>query len=297
MKILSFGSLNIDRVYQLTDFVKAGETVASTAFSMVAGGKGLNQSIALAKAGNQVWQAGAAGSDGGMLLDALTAAGVDISCVKASAQPTGHAVIQVDSSGQNCIIISGGANLDITEKDIDAVLSRFSPGDMLVLQNEISNIPYLLRRGRELGMRVVMNPSPLTSELVNYPLECADLLILNEIEGAFLAGETDPDRITAALRRKYPNSDILLTLGGDGSRYLGKEGSFSQSIFPVVAVDTTAAGDTFCGYFLTCISRDMPVETAMGYASAASAIAVSRPGASTSVPTMEEVEEFLRQAT
>ena len=295
MKILSFGSLNIDRVYQMAEFVKAGETVASTGFSMVAGGKGLNQSIALAKAGNQVWQAGAAGSDGGMLLETLSAAGVDTSCVKISSQPTGHAVIQVDRSGQNCIIISGGANLDITEEDIDAVLSRFSAGDILVLQNEISNIPYLLRRGRELGMKVVMNPSPLTPELSGYPLECADLLILNEIEGAFLAGETEPDRITACLRQKYPHSDILLTLGGDGSRYLGREGSFTCGIFPVNAVDTTAAGDTFCGYFLTCISRGMAVDGAMRCASAASAIAVSRPGASTSVPTMKEVEAFLTQ--
>ena len=293
MKILSFGSLNIDRVYQVADFVRGGETIASTNFSMIAGGKGLNQSIALARAGSQVWHAGAVGEDGAMLREALESSGVDTSLVKTSAAPTGHAVIQVNQQGQNCIIIAGGANQDITEEDIRRAISQFGPGDILLLQNEINNIPALLQLGRQQGMYIVFNPSPVTPALLEYPMECVDLFILNEIEGALLSGEENLSLVPQALRRKYPRAAVLLTLGDQGCRYLDDKEEASFGIFPVQAVDTTAAGDTFCGYFLTAIARGLTVPEALRRASAASAMAVSRKGASISIPTWDETDHFL----
>lgn len=293
MKILSFGSLNIDKVYKVTDFVHAGETISSLEFNLFPGGKGLNQSIAAARAGAQVYHAGAIGGDGELLKATLTGAGVHTKHLKTCEAPSGHAIIQVNSKGQNCIIICAGANGQITNEDVDSSMADFERGDILLLQNEINNLPYIMKKGNELGLQIVFNPSPITPELTSYPLEYVDIFIVNEIEGALLSGEKDNDKILEGLASRYPKARILLTLGSDGCMYKDSEQETGFGIFNTKVVDTTAAGDTFCGYFLACICEGKNAADAIRLATAASSIAVSRKGASTSIPDMREVIEFL----
>lgn len=161
MKILNFGSLNIDYVYTVGHFVQPGETVRSEKLEQFCGGKGLNQSIALARAGASVWHAGKVGVDGEMLVEALQKAGVDTAYVEQSTKRTGHAVIQVDASGQNCILLHSGANADLDETMIDRVLAHFGQGDILLVQNEQNNLPYVMEQAHAHGLLIACNPSPI----------------------------------------------------------------------------------------------------------------------------------------
>ena len=297
MKVLNIGSLNIDKVYKVEHFVQAKETIKSLGYEENSGGKGLNQSVALAKAGAEVYHAGSVGKDGDMLLDVLKSAGADTSLIKRSEAPTGHAIIQVEENGQNCIIICGGANDDGTREDIDKALSGFEKGDVLLLQNEISNLDYAIEKGHEKGLTVMLNPSPISEGLKKCRLDLVDYFILNEVEGEALTGVSaaDPDGVLEALRNAFPKAAFVLTLGENGAVYVNGEEKTSHGIFRVKAVDTTAAGDTFCGYFIAGLTKGWDSEKLLEYASAASAIAVSREGAAPSVPTLNEVEEFLRE--
>lgn len=294
MKVLSFGSLNVDYVYALDHFVQAGETIAASGRSIHRGGKGLNQSVALALAGAETYHAGRLGQDGLMLRDWLVRNGVDVSLTEIDPEiPSGHAIIQVVPSGQNSIIILAGTNGSITEDFVDRMLASFGPGDWMLLQNETSCRDYAIRRAAEKGLKVALNPSPMTDELASSPaLADVTYFILNEIEGKAVTGETDPDRICLAMKEKYPNGIIVLTLGSDGVVYYDGERRLSHGIYPVKAVDTTAAGDTFAGFFLATLANGGDPETALQRASKASAIAVTRPGASDSIPSLREVLEL-----
>ena len=255
MKILNFGSLNLDLVYQMPHFVRAGETLSSTGFSRNVGGKGLNQSVALAKAGAEIYHAGLVGEDGEMLRAFLADNGVDTRFVRTIDQPSGHAVIQVVPEGNNCIFLYGGANQCVTEAFIQEVLENFGPGDFLVLQNEINKIDAIIHAAHARGMQVVLNPSPIADNLKTLPLEKISWFILNEIEGAELSGETEADRILDKLTALYPHAKIVLTLGGDGSVYAGDGERVRQRAYRVQAVDTTAAGDTFTGFFFAAVAH------------------------------------------
>ncbi|MBR3271772.1 MAG: ribokinase, partial [Clostridia bacterium] len=160
MRVLVFGSLNIDRTYSVPHFVRAGETLTASRMELFRGGKGFNQTVALARAGVPVAMAGAVGSDGDFLTEPLSAEGVDISRIKRTDGASGHAIIQVNAEGNNSIIILAGANGTITYADADAALSGYGKGDWLVLQNEISSLDYIIRTAHEKGMTVVLNPSP-----------------------------------------------------------------------------------------------------------------------------------------
>lgn len=293
MKILNYGSLNIDHVYQVDHFVRAGETTSSLGFQDFCGGKGLNQSIALARAGAEVYHAGKIGQDGLPLRDLLREAGVHTTYLEiAEGIPTGHAVIQVDKSGQNCIIIHGGANTAIGTDDIDRTLSHFEAGDILLLQNEISNVDYAIRKARELGMRVALNPSPIDERLVAWPeLRYVDWFILNEVEGTQLTGKQEGGDICRALTAKYPAAKVMLTLGKQGCMYYDGGTYLTHGIYDVPVVDTTAAGDTFTGYFLACVTEGLDVSVALELASKASSIAVNIAGASSSIPGRQAVEQ------
>ena len=293
MKILNFGSLNLDYVYAVDHFVAEGETLASTKLQIFSGGKGLNQSVALARAGADVYHAGCIGSEGGMLTDILQSTGVDITYVKTVESPTGHAIIQVDPSGRNCILLFGGANLWNNPPYIDKVLADFDAGDWLVLQNEISCIDHLISAAKTKGMTVVLNPSPFSPALIKAGLGKVDYLLLNETEGKQLTGYDAPADILTAIRTAYPTLKVVLTLGKDGCIYDDGTQRLSHGIFPVTAVDTTAAGDTFTGFFIGAVSKGLSPADAIRQASAASAIAVSRPGAAPSVPTADEVDTVL----
>ncbi len=290
MKYLVFGSLNIDRTYSVPHFVAAGETLSADAMELFCGGKGFNQAVALARAGKPVSFAGAVGSDGEMLLDALRADGIDDRYVKRTAGASGHAVIQVDPKGQNCIIILSGANGQITPADADAVLQDFAAGDLIVLQNEISNVRYILQEAKKKGMIVALNPSPFNSRIEEYDMDCVDYLLVNEVEGEAIAGCAEPQAIADCLHEKYPNMNLVLTLGSRGAIYCGADGSrCATGIYRTNAIDTTAAGDTFTGYFLAQITSSGDAALALQQASIASGISVSRKGASPSIPRKEEV--------
>ena len=297
MKILNFGSLNLDYVYSVDHFVAEGETLASTVRNTFCGGKGLNQSVALARAGAETYHAGCIGPEGDMLIEMLESAGVDTRYVRRVDVPTGHAVIQVDPRGRNCILLFGGANRCNDPAFVDEVLADFEKGDWLVLQNEISSLPHLIASAKAKGMVVVLNPSPFDLSLVAAGLDQVDYILLNETEGKQLTGYDAPANILNAVRATYPSLKVVLTLGKDGCIYDDGVQRLAHGIYPVTAVDTTAAGDTFTGFFIGAVSAGASPADAIRTASAASAIAVSRPGAAPSVPAANEVTEFLKTNT
>lgn len=291
MKMVVFGSLNIDKTYSLTDFVHPGETVSALKMEQFCGGKGFNQAVALRRAGNEVCFAGAVGTDGGFLLDTLDRNGIDRTFVKQTDGATGHAIIQLDAKGQNCIIILAGANGEITVADVEKTLAAFGEGDLIVLQNEISCVPEIIRLAHEKGMIVAFNPSPFNEKIAACDISGVDYLLVNETEGAAMAGETNPDAILDALHARYPRLNVVLTLGGDGSVFQNADGTrHACGIHKVQAVDTTAAGDTFTGFFLSEMLRHGDAPRALKIAAKAAGIAVSRKGAEPSIPMMAEVE-------
>jgi len=294
MKVLNFGSLNVDYVYDVDHFVMPGETITAYGRNIFAGGKGLNQSVALAKAGVEVYHAGSIGADGDILTETLDMAGVDTSFIYKQDAPGGHTVIQVDKNGQNCIIFYGGTNMMISRGHIDKVLASFDEGDILVLQNEINELGYIIDKAYGKGMKIALNPSPCNEAVTELPLEKISWFIINEIEGATIAGTESIDDMIPEIARKYPDAKILLTLGDMGAKYYDGHNTYEQGIFPVKAVDTTAAGDTTLGYFISGVASGLEAGEILRRAAKASSMAVSKKGASGSIPTLEEVEAELR---
>lgn len=301
MKILVYGSLNIDYVYSVDHFVRAGETISSDGRNIFCGGKGLNQAIAFSKYGLDTFMAGSVGeSDSDMLLETLEKAKVNTDFVTKKDMPSGHTVIQNTPDGENSIILFGGANQSITKEDVERTLDNFGEGDYIILQNEINLGGFIIEKAREKKMTVVLNPSPMDEKILSLPLDKVDVFVLNEIEACAILGTkvnedvSDGKALISKLSDKFPNSKILLTLGEGGSLYTDGEKVYSHGIYKVKALDTTGAGDTFTGYFIgEIIAGKSPFE-ALNTASAASAIAVSRKGASVSVPYYREVTEFLK---
>lgn len=289
MNVVNFGSLNLDHVYAVDHFCRAGETIHTAGYTQNAGGKGLNQSIAVARSGQTLCHAGMLGAGGEPLAQLLEGCGVDLRYLGRTETPQGHAIIQVQPDGQNCIFLYGGSNQAVTPEDIDAVLSHFAPGDYLLMQNELSNFTYLLRAAVGRGLRVVLNASPISEEVLAADLTGVDWLVVNEIECAAIAGCSTPEESYAALRARYPGLGILLTLGSEGSVSWKDGVEIRQCAYPVQAVDTTGAGDTFMGYFVGCLAQGMERKDAMQYAAMAASIAVTRPGAAPSIPMMAEV--------
>lgn len=293
MKVLNYGSLNVDITYHVEHIVKEGETVSSLAVGTNAGGKGANQSAALAKAGVGVFHAGKIGRDGVFVSELLSGYGADVGFISVTDdQESGKAVIQVDRQGKNCIILHPGDNRRNTRAEMDRVLSHFDKGDYLILQNEINDVGYLMERAHGKGMRICINPSPIDDEAAALPLYLADLVFVNEIEGAYLAG-LDPGagygQIAAALGERFPETAVLLTVGRNGSYHIRGGEVVHQGIIDYPVVDTTAAGDTFMGYFIASMLKGLPVEQCLFFASKASGIAVSRKGAMQSIPFADEV--------
>lgn len=291
MKILNFGSCNIDYVYSLDHIVAAGETETSGAMNIFPGGKGLNQSIALARAGAKVRHAGCVGADGSMLLDILKENGVDISDIKRTDGKNGHAIIQVSRDGENSIFLYPGSNVMITEEYVCHVLEDFSEGDIILLQNEINELEYIVEKAFEKGMCIVLNPSPCNEKIRDIDFNMLSYLILNELEAENVSGANDAAQCFKYFAENYPGLKVVLTLGKKGSRFFGGGEELYQPSFAVETVDTTAAGDTFTGYFIASVAEGKSVAEALRLASAASAIAVSRHGAAPSIPYKNEVLE------
>ena len=301
MKVLCYGSLNIDFVYTVDHFVRKGETLGSEALSVFTGGKGLNQSVALKRAGADVMHAGAIGEDGRFLLDFLNESGVDTTLVKILPDVrTGNAIIQNDRAGDNCILLYGGANRAVTEEMAEETLSHFSEGDWIILQNEISCLSFIMRKAHEKGMKTVLNPSPIDESVMELPLEYVDVFMVNETEAAAIikavtgkeADIKDHEYISRIFRDTFPGSVTVLTLGEKGSVYISSEKTFFQKAYPVKAVDTTAAGDTFTGYFIAGLLSGTSPEESMDTAARASAIAVTGKGAAPSIPERAEISRL-----
>ena len=288
MKILNFGSCNIDFVYNLEHIVREGETISAEKMEKFSGGKGLNQSIALAKGGAEVYHAGKIGADGEFLREILKDAGVNTNYLETVNEPTGHAIIQVSKSGQNSIIISDGANGCVDKAFIDGVLCNFSKDDILVLQNEISNVDYIVEKADSIGMKIVLNPSPYNQKIKDIDFNKLWLIIINEVEGKDITGKASPELIIKALREKYKNLKIVLTLGSKGAMFSGERECFCPA-FEVKAVDTTGAGDTFTGFLISALSKGEDIEFALKKAACASAIAITKSGAANSIPSQSEV--------
>lgn len=293
MRALVFGSANLDRTYHVKSFVSEGRTISCTGMEEACGGKGFNQAIALSKAGVETFFAGAVGRDGSELIKVLEDADVDTRFLMRRDTLSGHAVIQIDAKGRNCIIVCPGANDSVTENDVDDVLGSFGEGDLLVVQNEMSNTRHAIDVAHERGVLVALNPSPFDGRVLDWDIGSADYLFVNESEGESLSGDKAPEAILESLHARFPHTCIVLTLGEQGSRCIDCDGvRRSAAALQVDAVDTTAAGDTFTGYFLAARLQGESLDTALLMASAASGIAVTRHGAAPSIPSREEVLEM-----
>ena len=309
MKIVNFGSLNLDHVYRVKHFVRPGETLTAESLQRLHGGKGANQSVALARAGvKNLCHAGCIGKDGVQLKEKLEKEGVDCRFLFVSEQiPTGHAVIQVTDSGENNIILFGGANRAITVDMVDQVMDFLEEGDYLVLQNEINLMDRIMMLAHRKGARIFLNPAPMNGDILSCPLELADTFIVNQTEACGLVGENTntpgdsppPEYLLEKIRNQFPSVSVLLTLGEAGALYSGG-GRFSTASSGEIlriravktrAVDTTAAGDTFTGYFIAGLFQGMPLRDSLSRAARASAAAVSRKGAQSSIPRLAELKE------
>lgn len=294
MRVLNYGSLNYDYTYQVDHMVQPGETLSSSEMQTHCGGKGLNQSIALARAGVFVSHAGMAGEDGEQLLEACRDNGIDTEYIRLCRGKSGHAIIQVTPQGENCILLYGGANRKNSMEQIRDVLDHFGTGDVLLLQNEINLLPEVIEAAYEKGMEIVLNPSPFDAGVKACDLRKVSVFLVNETEGKQMTGKENPQEIAEEMIRLYPDSRIVLTLGEDGALYRDAKQEIRQLAFHVKALDTTAAGDTFTGYYLAGVLSGLGVRQALKRAGAAAAIAVTRQGAAASIPLPGEVDEFLR---
>ena len=295
MKVLDLGSMNLDLVYSVDHIVRPGETESSTGMNTFLGGKGMNQAVALAKAGVEVYMGGMIGEDGQPFLNACGEFGVRADYIRTVPGKSGHAIIQIDQNAQNCILLYGGANQCLTEEYVDETLSHFGSGDVLLLQNEVNLLPYIVDQAYEKGMQIALNPSPFNEKLQAVDMKKISIFLLNEVEGGQVTGETEPQAIIEKMRGLYPHAKIVLTLGQDGSVYSDEAQQHFQPIFPVKAVDTTAAGDTFTGYFLAGLTEGMDIPQTLKMSAKASSIAVSRAGAVPSIPWRKEVMEALAE--
>lgn len=293
MRILNFGSANLDYVYQVPHFAAPGETISAHNQTVNPGGKGLNQSIALARAGAEVFHGGCIGQGGDPLAALLQENGVDTRYLKQVDALQGNAMIAVNNNGENFIMLYGGSNQAVTYSQVDETLAAFEAGDYLVLQNEISCLPYLIRQAAAKGMHIVFNPSPFEESLRELDYNAISWLFVNEIEGEQITGQKQPAAIWDALHSRYPSLNLVLTLGSAGAQCFTSNEEICQPCFPATPLDTTAAGDTFTGFFLASLTAGEPLAVCMERAAMASAISVSQLGASCSIPTAREVTEAL----
>jgi len=295
MKVLNFGSLNLDYVYQVEHFVQPGETLSAVSQSLNPGGKGLNQSIALAKAGAEVCHAGCLGRGGESLGALLRENGVNIEYLLPVDALQGNTVIQVNAAGENCILLYGGSNQCVTEEQVRHTLSHFAPGDWLVLQNEINQLPLIVDTAYEHGMKIALNPSPYNRKLAEVDFGKLNWLLANEVEAEQLSGSSQPADAWRLLHMRCPGLSLLVTLGSEGSIAFTAAETVRQAAFPAAAADTTAAGDTYTGYFIAGLLEGHSLAECMRQASMAASISVTRIGAAESIPARTEVEKRLEE--
>jgi len=286
MKILNFGSINKDFFYSVNDFVRPGETISSNRYDIKIGGKGLNQSVGISKAGAKVYHAGIINKEDTFIIDKLKSWKINCDNILLSDNPTGHAIIQVNKKGENSIIIHGGANHDFNLKSIKSILSKFETGDVLLLQNEINNIDEIIDRAHYKKMKIIFNPAPFNNDILKYDLNKINTLILNQSEGEGLSNEKIPDKILKVLNNNFKNTEIILTLGEKGSLYSYKDELIKIRANDVKTVDTTGAGDTFIGYYVAGFASKMNKKDNLNRASEAAALTTIKLGGAESIPSI-----------
>ena len=294
MKVFNFGSINIDHIYRIPHFVRPGETLASDKYQMMLGGKGANQSIAMARAGVMVQHIGRISYHDEWICRKLQKNGVGVYCLQHVDEPTGHAIIQVSDIGENSILLFGGANHGFSKLSLTEYFSSAQAGDWLLLQNECNHTEDALRLAKDHDMTVAFNPAPMTSDVLNLPMDCVDYLIVNEIEAEGLVNDPNlnadkPKALIERLHQRHPHLKIVLTLGKQGVLYKDSEQSLAIAAEVVDVVDTTAAGDTFIGYFIQQLVVGEPIKVALEMANRAAAITVQTLGASDSIPYITQL--------
>lgn len=296
------GSLNMDIVNRVEQAPRPGQTIRALETSFIPGGKGANQAVAAARAGASVVMIGAIGDDayGQTLKETLAKAGADTSGVITKKNiSSGVAFISVDTQGENSIIVAEGANGRLSIQDIKESESLLEQTERVLFQNEIpfETLLYALKYLASLNKYIIYNPAPAL-DIPPEVYQWISLLILNETEAEALSGlkvDTEEDILQAAKALLQKGCrEVILTLGAKGLLYINQSGIVSRmDAFKVTAVDTTAAGDTFVGAYAAGVSKNMSIQEALRFASAASALAVTRKGAQTSIPTRVEIEAFL----
>ncbi len=296
--VLVVGSLNMDLVVPVPRHPKPGETVVGGDLRRFPGGKGANQAVAAARLGARVRMIGRVGADayGTELKRGLEAEGIETADVAELDAPTGVALIGVSEDGQNAIVVSPGANARLRPEDLAP--ERFAGAGVAVLQLEtpLATVRRAAELGRAAGARVLLNAAPAQA-LPEGLLKAVDLLVVNEFEAAQVAGAREPEgpeealALARELARRVPVA--VVTLGARGLVWAGVEGEGVLPAFEVRAVDTTAAGDAFVGGLAAALAAGEPLQPALRFASAAGALAATRPGAQPSLPNKEAVETLL----
>ncbi|WP_208347130.1 ribokinase [Pseudaestuariivita rosea] len=285
MTIYNLGSINIDHFYQVPHLVKPGETLAAESYHVGLGGKGTNQSVAAARAASQVLHIGSIGHDAIWIKDRMTQYGVDVSHVRETDTPTGHAIIQVDDAGENSITIFAGANANQSTQHIKRALDTAGSDDTLLLQNETSHQVEAAQIALERGMRVIYSAAPFDADSVMAVLPFVTMLAVNRIE-------------MQQLTDQFQQIDVpqkLVTLGSDGAYWTDNKTKINAPAFKVKAVDTTGAGDTFLGFFAASLDQGKPVQEALRIASAAGALMVTKEGTADAIPSIDDVSVFLSE--
>ncbi|SEQ87318.1 ribokinase [Thalassovita taeanensis] len=287
MAIWNLGSINADYFYRVPHLPGPGETIAATDLTRGLGGKGANMSVAAARAAAHVAHIGAVGSDGAWAVERLTEYGVDTRRIQTVDTATGHAIITLDSRGENAIVLFPGANMNISQNAVGLALTEAEQGDILLMQNETSQQAFAAETGSKMGLRIAYAAAPFSTESVGAVLPFLDILILNKIEMAQL-------HLATGL---MPSADmgvdtVIVTLGADGCALYDRSAGWVPQHFPAVpvtAVDTTGAGDTFTGYVLAALDRGMTMPDAIRLAAKAAALMVTRYGTADVIPDLKEV--------
>ena len=288
-KIINFGSINIDHVYRVPHLVKPGETLSSLDLVTGLGGKGANQSVAIARAGVSVAHVGRVFKGDRWAVALLASTGVDTDNIALIEGASGHAIIQVDDQGENAIVLHGGANQSFSIADIESALNHNQQARYLLMQNETNLLAETFELAQAKGIKIVLNPAPMTDNIKDLPLAKLDTLIVNQGEAEALCGAADIDQMTQQMAALAPQTRVVVTLGGDGAMLLAN-GEVTHINSPSVdVVDTTGAGDTFVGYFLAGVAEGMNDHDALQRACLAGSIAVTRQGAITAIPDRSEV--------
>ena len=289
-KIINFGSINIDHVYRVPHLVKPGETLSSLDLVTGLGGKGANQSVAIARAGVSVAHVGRVFKGDRWAVELLASTGVDTDNIALIEGASGHAIIQVDDQGENAIVLHGGANQSFSIADIESALNRNQQARYLLMQNETNLLAEAFELAQAKGIKIVLNPAPMTDNIKDLPLAKLDTLIVNRGEAEALCGAADIDQMTQQMAALAPQTRVVVTLGGDGAMLLANGEVTHMNSPSVDVVDTTGAGDTFVGYFLAGVAEGMNDHDALQRACLAGSIAVTRQGAITAIPDRSEVD-------